>query len=75
MSTGAPPIIINTRAPPPDIEGDHIPLSERHPLERGEYIQGVVQKVDVPTEEGPGVFRPEDHDEAYDVLGGAERDY
>lgn len=51
-----PPVIVDTRLPD-DIEG--IPLSERHPLERGgEFIRGRKSKDEpYPVE---GVYRPED---------------
>ncbi|MCJ1485147.1 hypothetical protein MMC06_005320 [Schaereria dolodes] len=57
QSPQGPPVIINTRAVP--LVGDNIPLSERHPLERGDYIRGVKQGEPVASE---GVYRPEDHD-------------
>ena len=54
-----PPIIINTRTP--QDTGD-IPLSERHPLEREEFIRGTRAKNDF---HAGGVYRPEDQDEEY----------
>lgn len=58
-----PPIIVNTRRVD-DVE--EIPLSERHPLERGgEFIRGRKSKDEpYPAE---GVYRPEDEDHSYDV--------
>ena len=58
-----PPIIINTRTPQ-DI-GD-IPLSERHPLEREEFIRGTRVKHDF---HSGGVYRPEDEEHSFDPNG------
>ena len=54
-----PPIIVNTRL----LDGlPEVPLSERHPLERGEFIRGRRSKDEpYPAE---GVYRPEDEDYA-----------
>lgn len=54
-----PPIIVNTRL----VEDlPEIPLSERHPLERGEFIRGSKSKDEpYPAE---GVYRPEDEEYA-----------
>ena len=57
-----PPIIINTRTV--DDIGE-IPLSERHPLERGDFIRGTHIKDDPFHAEG--VYRPEDEDYAYEI--------
>jgi len=63
-----PPIIVNTRQVD-DIE--EIPLSERHPLERGGgFIRGRTSKDEPYTAEG--VYRPEDEDHSYDVDAIAE---
>ena len=58
-----PPIIVNTRLVD-DVE--EIPLSERHPLERGgEFVRGRTSKDEpYPAE---GVYRPEDEDHSYTV--------
>ncbi|MCJ1283142.1 hypothetical protein MMC26_002469 [Xylographa opegraphella] len=57
-----PPIIINTRTV--DDIGE-IPLSERHPLERGDFIRGTHIKDD--SFHCDGVYRPEDEDYAYEI--------
>ena len=51
------PIIINTR--PTHLDQTDIPLSERHPLEREDYIRGLQKREPLRPE---GVYRPEDHD-------------
>ncbi|MCJ1476106.1 hypothetical protein MMC13_004771 [Lambiella insularis] len=57
-----PPVIVNTMAM--DNIGE-IPLSERHPLERREFIRGVQVKDEPPRPEG--VYRPEDEDYPYET--------
>ncbi|MCJ1417871.1 hypothetical protein MMC32_004216 [Xylographa parallela] len=57
-----PPIIINTRAV--DDIGE-IPLSERHPLEREDFIRGAHIKDD--PFHSDGVYRPEDEEYAYET--------
>ncbi|MCJ1377839.1 hypothetical protein MMC17_000935 [Xylographa soralifera] len=57
-----PPVIINTRTV--DDIGE-IPLSERHPLEREDFIRGTHIKDD-PFHAG-GVYRPEDEEYAYEI--------
>ena len=57
-NTGTPPIIVNTRVYGDDISD--IPLSERHPLERGEFVRGRKSKDEPYREEG--VYRPESGD-------------
>ena len=56
--TGTPPIIVNTRVYGDDI--GEIPLSERHPLERSEFVRGRKSKDEPYREEG--VYRPESQD-------------
>lgn len=57
-----PPVIVNTRAM--DDIGD-VPLSEIHPLERGDFIRGIHVKSEPLRPEG--VYRPEDEDYAYEM--------
>ena len=82
-TVGGPPVIINTRRYTDEI--NEIPMSERHPLERDEnYITGDASKDKQEFEnlyDGPGVYRPEDHDyeeedegPTYEIVDGADID-
>ena len=68
-STGGPPVIVNSRANVDDIS--EIPLSERHPLERTDFVRGRHSKEEQEIF-ADGVYRPQSGD--YDVDDEEEED-